>query len=278
MRIRPTTARLVAAGAGAVLVLGLAACSSDSSSDGAAASATGSASAPASPTAVSAVFDRVAQATGDAKSVRGTLTTSSTDGELSGDFAYQFTPSGVKAAFSFDQEGKTFSGILTDTTIYIGGEGLPLPAGKKYLKVDLNDASGLGKSYASLAENFTQAADIDASIDQWRGLADLREAGTETVNGVQATKYVGSVNPAAPPADASAEVKQAYAALAKAGVTKVETTIWIGPDGLPVQVKAVSDGDVASTTVVTYEDWGAGVTVDVPAASKVADLSSLLGG
>jgi len=62
-------------------------------------------------------------------------------------------------------------------------------------------------------------------------------------------------------------------------VTSIETTIWVSPEGLPLKVTTKTVGGTSPTTsTITYKDWGSNVKVEVPAADKVADFSSIMGG
>ena len=251
-----------------VAVLALAGCGGSSDEGAGPVPSTASPAATAAPAGAADVFARVATATEGVKYVRGTLTTDAGGGSLKGTFAYAFTDAGTTAKVSFEQEGQKFNGIVTPDALYVSGGGLPLPGGKKYLKVGFSDSSTLGAQFSGLAKNVLSSADFSGSVKQWQGMSGLRAAGTETINGVTATKYVGTVDPA--------KVARASAA-ADAGVSGVDTTVWIGPDGLPVRVKAVSQG-VESTTVLDYTDWNVPNEVTVPPASQVTDLDSLLPG
>ncbi len=217
----------------------------------------------------------MAAATKGKSSVSGTIaTTSSTAGSISGTFAYRGGPTGPLAAFSFVAQGKTYSGVVTPSAVYISGAGLPLPGGKKYLRIPLTGTSEAAKTYTALTEGFAKAGDVQSSVDQWRSIPNLKEVGTEKVDGVTATKYTGSVDPAKPPAGASKAVQNAYALAAQAGVTSVQTSIWIGPDGLPLKVVSTSTGGASGTTtsVITYNGWGDAVDITVPAADTVTTL------
>lgn len=281
MTVRPVPTRLAIAAAGLALATGLAACSS-SGGETSSTTASPNASSPAvaaSPSTVAAAFDRVATAAGDAKSVKGTLSTTTQVGAIDGDFQFEYTDAGLLASFSFDQAGKTVKGIITPQAIYIGGEALPLPSGKKFLKIGVTEDNPIAKSYRGLSESFTKAGDLEQAVAEWKNLGNLKAAGTETVDGVTATKYTGSIDPKNPPASASKAVKDGYTALAAAGVTSIETTIWVGPDGLPLKVTTTTvGGETASTSTITYEDWGSAVDVTVPAEADVTDFSKALGG
>lgn len=269
-RTRPS---LVLAAGAVALAVGLAGCGG-SSGTSASAPTTGAPAAATSRT-VDAALTRVAAATKGKSSVSGTIaTTSSTAGSISGTFAYRSGPTGVLAAFSFDARSQTYSGVATPTAVYISGAGLPLPGGKKYLRIPLTGTSEVAKTYTALTQGFTKAGDVESSVDQWRSIPDLKEVGTEKVDGVTATKYTGSVDPAKPPAGASKAVQNAYALAARAGVTSVQTSIWIGPDGLPLKVVSTSTGGASGTTtsVITYTGWGDPVDVKVPAADTVTTL------
>lgn len=145
---------------------------------------------------------------------------------------------------------------------------MPSLGSDKWLKTPLPPSSGGSFS------------DPTKTFDELRQLANLREVGPDTVDGVQATKYSGTTK----------DIKEA---LASAGVPvsegdagkitgKSKTSVWIDDDGhiikLTNETKAEAAGvEVESSTSVSFYDLGSDVDIQAPPADQVSDLSDLSG-
>jgi LppX_LprAFG lipoprotein len=161
--------------------------------------------------------------------------------------------------------------VLSGSTIYVSSPlfAALLPAGKTWLKVDLaNPPASLG-AYASALG--TQ--DPAAALAQLKALTGVKATGTQTIGGVDATRYRGTVDVAKLPASTAT-------AMQSAGVTFGPVDVWVGSDGyvhrVRVPTSASAGGQAAKTTLtMTLSHFGGGVSVSVPPASQTADASKV---
>ncbi|SEO13185.1 LolA-like protein [Actinacidiphila rubida] len=142
---------------------------------------------------------------------------------------------------------------------------------------DLPGAQGASSAYLrSLAEN----ADPVQSVASVLASRDLRKAGVESVRGVTATHYAGTLDTARL-ADRLPGVSAAVRArlkqrLAAQGATAESVDLWVSKDGLPVKVvtRVTTKAGVMSSTVY-YAHFGTAVRVTAPPASDTADFAEV---
>lgn len=201
------------------------------------------------------------QAAGDDSSKTQKATKYSIEG------SYDFENQAIEAKMSgavLGEEGEVEI-VAIDGVSYMK---LPSLGGDKWLKAPSPNTSNSALS------------DPRKTFDQLRELANLREVGPETVDGVQTTKYSGTT-------------KDLKAALAAAGVPvsegdngkisgKSQTSVWIDDEGRIVQLtnetKADAGGQgVESSTSISFYDLGSDINIQAPPADQVSDLSNLTG-
>ncbi|MDI2130324.1 LppX_LprAFG lipoprotein [Yinghuangia seranimata] len=142
------------------------------------------------------------------------------------------------------------------------------------------------KDLAAAAQTTPAGQGAQSPLDPTQHLAllqksgDIREVGTETVNGVQATHYSGTVdlkqlranNPQTK--NESPEDAKLMDAVAKAwGDTPLKIELWIGADQLPVKQVTGQDITVADKkqhleTTVTFTKWNSPVNITTPPANQ----------
>ncbi|WP_243792220.1 hypothetical protein [Saccharopolyspora gloriosae] len=109
--------------------------------------------------------------------------------------------------------------------------------------------------------------------------SQFTQAGPDTVDGKQATRYevVTDLNQVI--ASAEGLAKQSYEILLQGGVTEIKQTVWADEQGRPLKVEQITPpmnvmgkqlGE--SATTLTYSDWGKPVDVAEPDASQVRDF------
>ncbi len=169
------------------------------------------------------------------------------------------------------------------------GSALSIPAGKSWLKLDVN---ALAQSFgAGRSGGLGGLGGIDPSqaVDALRGVSsDVKEVGKETVRGVETTHYRVQLDLAKAvdqvPPDLRDRVKRGLDAL---GSGTIPADVWIGADGvlrkLTMTMGGSKPGGVGNKAVnetVTFElfDFGASVEVQAPPADQTADFSDMLGG
>ena len=162
-----------------------------------------------------------------------------------------------------------------------------LPGGKPWIKMDLNE---IGRRAGIDISQFTQFANDPAQMVDWLRAAsgDVTTVGTETIYGVSTTHYRATVDLDKYPDLVAPEnrdaMRKAVDSLENAAhVSSFPMHVWAGKDGLVRQVRAVFTETIQGQTVnvVTSErfyDFGTPVSIALPTADQVTDLSSLTTG
>lgn len=190
----------------------------------------------------------------------------------SGDFDSAKRLGKLQASTSLAGVDTKIDEVLSGSTIYVSSPlfSLVLPAGKTWLKVDLaNPPKSLG-AYASALG--TQ--DPAAALAQLEALTDVKEAGSRTIGGVEATRYRGTIDVTKLPPETAAAVQAS-------GATFGPVDVWVGSDGYVHRVRVpTSAGTGAQTakttlTMTLSRFGGGGVNVSVPPASQTVDASQV---
>ncbi len=240
-----------------------------------------SGSAPSTPDPVASEFNPVASATatgaaaqieqaaqntaasGSAK-MAGTMTTTGAGADQTAKFegAYDFNDQSMQMEIS----GGLFEGTQKAEMIVIGGTsyvkmpGVIPGAEDKWIKTDIGEMTG---------------TDIDPqqSLDSLKEMANLQEAGTETLDGVETTKYTGTMS--------------LDEALADSGVTSTavpknaaaDMTVWIDNENRIRQIKTESKvAGVSSVVTMRFYDFGVETDISAPPSDQVIDSQELTKG
>ena len=178
--------------------------------------------------------------------------------------------------------------IVVGNTIYMSG--IPGMPGNQWVKLSLEELSaaagggatanlGAGSDPADQLKLLTQVSD------------DVKAEGKATVNGVETTKYVGTIDleKAAAASGAAAkdlaEVKKQYRQL---GLKEIPFTLYVDDENLPARMEMSMNGQVANagktekmqmTMKMDFTDWGGDVKIAAPKKSvSFEELLSGLGG
>ena len=178
--------------------------------------------------------------------------------------AYDFTNRQLDATASVGALGENgkIRIISTDGNTY-----MQMPQiGDKWLKANLSEL-GMSDTFTNPEEAFAQL----------RNVANLREVGPDTVDGVQATKYTGTVD--------------LNAALADSGVSEQDLkgqeldgtsdmAVWVDGEGRVIKMTSrtaatLGKQDVSNEATMRFYDFGAELEIDPPPPGDVTDLSDL---
>ena len=272
-----------------VLVVGVAAaaCGGGSTSGSATPTASGTIPSGSAQSLVAAAGAKTTDAGSARMSFKASFT-GSTSGSLSGEGVFakrrghltldmsDFSAGAVvpdgKAEFIFDQ--------LVYYMKLPGSNALPLPPGKEWFKIDLQQVSQ--KQGLDLGQ-LTQLSQSDPSqaLDFLRGASDdFEKVGTEDVRGVSTTHYRGTIDLTKVADGASPDMAEEYRKLAQlAPSTKVPMDVWLGDDGLVRRIRfeqALGDNSTMTMDEELY-DFGTEVDVTPPPDDQVVDLTALLG-
>ncbi|WP_037605743.1 LolA-like protein [Streptacidiphilus rugosus] len=175
----------------------------------------------------------------------------------------------------------TMREMFSGSTMYLnmGADAAAKMGGKHWMKMDLSTLGPSGKSFSDMI-NQSGGQDPATQLKLLTTSKGIKRVGTETVNGVKATHYQGTVNVSDLPANASGGLKNLLESAQKEGLTSETVDAWVGADNLPVRIStsaATNAGTFSST--VDYSDYSASsVTVTPPAASDTLDFGQLLKG
>lgn len=152
--------------------------------------------------------------------------------------------------------------------------------GDKWIEAPMEELAGV--SYT----------DPTASLQQLKDVADLQEAGTETINGAPATKYTGTVDIDKALAQAGlseeqmAEVRKQ---LEKVDVKTADVAVWVDEEGRVVRADQTMSFDLGTaapsgmggqmdmSSSTTFSDFGLTTDIKAPPADQVMSIDDLGG-
>jgi hypothetical protein len=226
------------------------------------------------------VLERVAQATAEQTSVKLGLSTDGAE-SASGSGAIQFEPVAATMAFTGDFEGQqeTVQIRLVDDAVYFSMSMLTQLTGKEWIKGTADGDDEFSQSMRPFWEELKTSADFSTSLEYLTKGTTVKEVGTETIDGVETTKFQLTADIAEAAKVATASQKELITEAKAKGLKTLTSFLWVGTENdLPVKYEQtdISDGKTSVTTV-TYSGWGEPVEVEAPPASDVADVSTLFG-
>ncbi len=173
-------------------------------------------------------------------------------------------------------EGQTIplSAILTDNNMYIkfgNMAGLPSDLVGKWIEFSLSSLDG--GEFSSLLQS-VQNENPASQMQELLAAKDLRADGTQVIDGVQTTRYVGAFTPAAALKVLSPSARKALAPAMGQIHGLIKFSVWI--DGNDHIRQFTENETVASETVnatFNFVSFNQPVTVTIPPASKVVPYS-----
>jgi outer membrane lipoprotein-sorting protein len=178
---------------------------------------------------------------------------------LSGDGGFVKHDGSFRLDFNAGGLGGSIDAVIQGTQLYVRSPLFAdaLPKGKTWLKLDLSkQASAQGLDLTKLA-----AQDPAQTLARLSSLGNVKEVGTEQVDGVDTTHYRGRL------------------ATQTAGATAGPFDVWVGKDDGYVRRMQFATGAAGSTpsTHLTMDlsDFGTDVTITVPSAAETADATTL---
>lgn len=200
---------------------------------------------------------------------------------ISGSVQEQLRPTllvGMKMKLASGAANETLSGIVTGKAIYLKISALAQQTGKAWLKVPF---SSLGSGKSSLALLFKSLSKINPAQQSalFAGAKNVRDRGTQVINGVRTTQYSGSIVPAAGLAALPPALRKRLAPLLKTITGRPRFNVWIDAQGhIRKQVLDEIASGVAITTTTTFSAINQPVHVALPPASQVVTVpKSVLG-
>jgi hypothetical protein len=192
---------------------------------------------------------QAATKTSEVPSAHITLNASGSAGMFNGTVtgSGDFDNANHRGSFNVDVSGYgSIEGIVDGTTAYFKAPFLApfLPAGKTWVKLKATSAQ-----FGAVPQDPKQA------LARLKKMANVREVGTETIDGVDTTHYHGTGR-----------------------LGRGTFDVWIGKDdGYVRRLTATGNGKAKGSVEVTLSDFGKSVTVTPPPASETADATALTG-
>jgi hypothetical protein len=210
-------------------------------------------------------YPAVMAAMQEAESMAFSITTSSgaASNEISGVMEYEDDGIAMQASSTGAQPMEM---LMLDKILYISGAGMPLPDGKKWLKVDMNDPD-------SLFGQIGKSTDPSLMFKAMEAPKEFELLGTEEVDGVETNHYNVVMDTAS-----YAEALDLPAEMSEFMPKEIGMEMWVDGDNQPrkffqeLEIPGISGGTpTKSTTEGTYSDFGTDVDVEAPPAAEVAD-------
>ncbi len=196
-------------------------------------------------------------------------------------------PQAMSMKMTSSKSGGTVQLRIVGKALYINGgpETAKELGGKSWVKLDMSALGGVGND---LSANATGAAEADrnpaAETAFLTGAKDVKKLGTETVDGVRTTHYVGKVTLADVKAAARSEDKatgerreRSVEQYEKMGVDAITMDMWVDGEKHAKRFRMRGQGDKGPLDMtVTLLDLNQPVTVTAPAAKDTTDLAELM--
>jgi len=214
---------------------------------------------------------------------KGVMDAKGEKGRIDIDFSRIAAASGERIS----AEDAKLTSLFDRYEIYVGGPLLEkeLPGGKQWIKIDVREVSReLGTDQLmQLNQN-----DPRKTLDYLRAAGDVEKLGTETVRGVETTRYKTTVDlreyanklPPEKRAEAKAGLDRTNELFG--GTNKITSEVWIDEKDLVRRIRTsysfpAGGGQERVRAEETLElfDFGTPVSIDVPSSEKVEDVTEL---
>ncbi|WP_037680493.1 hypothetical protein [Streptomyces griseus] len=154
--------------------------------------------------------------------------------------------------------------------------------GKHWIRYAYDDLEKLAGSSGAFLGDQMRNTTPNQSVKLLLASGDVKKVGEETVRGVRATHYAGTVEVADLATKNSSlsagQLAALHRQLEQAGVTTETIDIWV--DDQDLLVKKVEKGEMATgelTQTAYYSDYGVKVSTQAPPADDTEDFKALLG-
>jgi hypothetical protein len=255
----------------AVLALGLGACGGGD--DAAGSKPSSAAASPATQLTAFQVVQASSKQSQEAGSAKFSLTTTGTgeaaDANVTADGAFDATTGAVEMTMALPAAagGTKITLRMVDEVAYLSGA--PLTAEGQWVKVPLDQLGATGMD--------TSAMDPAKQLEQLQAVADdVREVAPQTIRGVEAKGYAGTIDAAKALALAPAEQQTEEAKAAAAQLGTIPFTLFVDEENRPVRMAEdiTFQGSTVSVSMDFY-DWGSDVDVTAPDPASVTDAPAL---
>ncbi|NEA61766.1 DUF1396 domain-containing protein [Streptomyces sp. SID12488] len=174
---------------------------------------------------------------------------------------------------------------LVDKALFIGGGAAAAKEmdGKSWIKFDMAALGAAGESLGAAGQADKNPAQESTFLT---GSKDVKEVGTETVDGVKTTHYKGTVSLDQFRDSLKSQSKvtreqreKSLEQYEKLGIDKFTMDMWIGADERTKQFRMRGAADKGPLDLtITFDDFNKPVNIAAPAAKDVADLAEMMKG
>jgi hypothetical protein len=166
--------------------------------------------------------------------------------------------------------------------VKMAGSFIKAMGGKHWLKYDYDAYAKLGGASTAFVSDQLQNSNPAQSVQMIIASGGVKKVGPQTVRGVRATHYSGTVDVAALAAKSdnglsAKELKALKKQLEAAGIKTEQIDLWVNGDNLLVKKTeqgSTANGTMRSTTY--YSGYGTKVSVSAPPAVDTLDFTKLL--
>jgi hypothetical protein len=150
-----------------------------------------------------------------------------------------------------------------------------IPGGKPWVKIDLSKLASLkGVNFSQLLQTAGQQ-DPTQALQVLQSIGDVKEVGSDQVDGVDTTHYAGTIDPQKAAAKYAGNAVGSM--LKQAGTKPIPIDVWVDGDGYVRKVvESMNVATVAVKVEATMSDFGTKVDVTPPPADQTIDLAALL--
>lgn len=146
-----------------------------------------------------------------------------------------------------------------------------MPIDTPWLLIDPQGDNPMAESFGSLAADMSLSAELQSDFAENAELITVEEGGTDTMDGVEVTEYLLTVESE----DAAAFMESTGQATEGAVPTgDITYSLWVDGDQLPRRITA--DLGEAGSMEMRFFDFGEPVEVEAPPEDEVTDFSSLM--
>jgi hypothetical protein len=150
-----------------------------------------------------------------------------------------------------------------------------LNGGRPWTRIPASEL-GLGGDAMDLQKQLDQMKQQSPAeqIDMLKGSGDIREAGTETIDGVRTRHLSGTLTQAQLMGEMDAKAKQVFEeSYGKLGGAPISFDVWIGDDDLPRKVATKwTSASGPFTMTLLYSGYNTPVKTEAPPANQVGNM------
>jgi len=184
----------------------------------------------------------------------------------------------LSAALNGVQGAGNIQEVIIGSTVYIKLSSLSAQlGGKPWIKLDANSGGKAGALIHSLLQE-ASSGNLNSQAQLAKLVTGLHKAGSETVGGVETTRYDGSIKPAAALPHLPKALRTSFAPLLRQIQGNLQVSYWIDDQHLIRKVAETEtvQGQQVHTTIL-YQDINQPVHITPPPPGQVRDSSSVPG-